>query len=483
MWVVDMEKKISDAQRSSKASKWAKHSIFLVPPRFKPMMVDGRRDSTVFKPQTVALGPFHHDDEELKPMEEHKLRAVGYLLGRAGKTLDALVAAVEELREELEDAYMDLGGEWRGENNRGKFLGMMIADGCFLLEVMRAADANPRRSSILNVKYEHGDPVFSWHSIQHIKPFVERDMLMVENQLPLTLLQRIVAVEGETSPHPTWINSMVLKFLLGKEAPHVTGGGLGYHPLDIYRKSQLKAFHQTPLVAAASGVVESPSPVAAAPRTQRGPITAEADKNTIHPRRTHLTGLFTNPPKERVTMPRSALKLSERGIRFVGGKTGFLDDIRFLGGSKGGTLEMPRVVLDDDTAYRFHNMMGLEAMHAGTTGNDVTAYAMLVKDLIDSADDVRLLARKGILENHLADNDDGVIRIFNGLTRDVTKYGNRVWDDLETHHVSNPARVLFYEWLAKYSWDIAVASAPFLLMAEMVQTVCAVLSYYPNKGK
>ena len=76
---------------------------------------------------------------------------------------------------------------------------------------------------------------------------------------------------------------------------------------------------------------------------------------------------------------------------------------------------MPRVQLDDSTACRIHNMMAFEAMHVGT-GNDVAAYVLFVKDLINSADDVQLLERKGILEQDLADDDDAVVRLFNSLT-------------------------------------------------------------------
>uniref|UniRef100_A0A8R7PLM8 Uncharacterized protein n=1 Tax=Triticum urartu TaxID=4572 RepID=A0A8R7PLM8_TRIUA len=120
-WVVDMEKKLEDVEPPVKAEKWPKHIIFRVPLRFKSKMVDGRANS-LYKPQTVSLGPFHHDDEELKPMEEQKLRAVRHLLGRVSckTTFAKLVAAVEEVADELQDAYMELGDEWRGEENRGK---------------------------------------------------------------------------------------------------------------------------------------------------------------------------------------------------------------------------------------------------------------------------------------------------------------------------------------------------------------------------
>ncbi|CAL4980890.1 unnamed protein product [Urochloa decumbens] len=165
---------------ASPAVEWRSHSIFRVPPHFK--MVHG----SAFKPQAVTLGPFHHDRDGNAIMEGHKRRAVRHLLRRAGKTL----------ADELEDAYAGLDSEWLGQN-RGRFLEVMIADGCFLLEVMRnyAIEMNKKDSN----DYMPSDPVFSPHAVVHIAAFLQRDMLMIESQLPLRLLQRIVAVEGRPS--------------------------------------------------------------------------------------------------------------------------------------------------------------------------------------------------------------------------------------------------------------------------------------------
>jgi len=142
MWVVDMEKKLDGAEPPAATQKWRKRCVFRVPPHLRTCI-------NLFRPQTVALGPFHHKDAALCPMEEHKRRAVRHLLRRAGKTLGELAAAVEGVAVELEDAYAGLGGEWRGEN-RGRFLEMMVADGCFLLEVIREREKgypSPKLSS------------------------------------------------------------------------------------------------------------------------------------------------------------------------------------------------------------------------------------------------------------------------------------------------------------------------------------------------
>ncbi|CAM0146023.1 unnamed protein product [Urochloa decumbens] len=203
---------------ASPAVEWRSHSIFRVPPHFK--MVHG----SAFKPQAVTLGPFHHDRDGNAIMEGHKRRAVRHLLRRAGKTL----------ADELEDAYAGLDSEWLGQN-RGRFLEVMIADGCFLLEVMRnyAIEMNKKDSN----DYMPSDPVFSPHAVVHIAAFLQRDMLMIESQLPLRLLQRIVAVEGRPSEEAS-INKEVLRFL-GINHEGAADGQLGLHPVDIYGRGLL----------------------------------------------------------------------------------------------------------------------------------------------------------------------------------------------------------------------------------------------------
>lgn len=176
------------------------------------------------------------------------------------------------------------------------------------------------------------------------------------------------------------INSMVLRFLEGKDAPEGRNQ-LGLHPLDIYRTTLLKA---------------APKPLGNDGGT--GVITPPPDHGIVSSRR---------------IVPRSTWKLSRAGIWFVPNKTGYLDDIEV---NAKGKLKMPKNQLDDSTAYRFRNMMAFEAGH-DNTGKDVTAYVWFTRDLLDSAQDVRLLTRKGILEHDL--DSEAVLRLFRGLSRDT----------------------------------------------------------------
>ncbi|CAL4992498.1 unnamed protein product [Urochloa decumbens] len=143
-WLVDVEKTLEEADASVEVSQWQRHSIYRVPACIKDLK------PRAYRPQVVSLGPLHHGDPELVPMEEHKRRALRHLFRRAKQPLEAFAAAVEpveEVVEQLESAYLDLGDQWRGKEGRERFLEIMIMDGCFLLEVMRAASLDWRSTA------------------------------------------------------------------------------------------------------------------------------------------------------------------------------------------------------------------------------------------------------------------------------------------------------------------------------------------------
>lgn len=125
-----------------------------------------------------------------------------------------------------------------------------------------------------------------------------------------------------------------------------------------------------------------------------------------------------------------------------------LDDVHFDMGTR--VLSMPEVMLDDSTEYRYQNVMAFEALHAGT-GNDVTAFVLFVRDMIDSVADVVLLGRKRILKHDLAGGDAAVVRLFEQLTKDVAKIGKsrlcRIRRKVETYCDEDSWRVfIFKSW-------------------------------------
>ncbi|VAI41769.1 unnamed protein product [Triticum turgidum subsp. durum] len=423
-WVVDVEKKLKEADKTAEVSRWEPHCIYRVPPCMTNIK------SMAYQPQVVSLGPFHHGDRDLRHMEEHKHRALRQLLRRADRPLDDFVAVVDEVTEELEGAYMDLHSEWRSLG-REQFLAMMIFDGCFLLELMRCTAADGK----LVGEYANNDPIFSPHGILNMVPYIRRDMLMLENQLPLLLLQKLVEVESGKPPNNDFINRMVLKFLAQSSSPFPPGIGLGLHPLDVFRRSMLTGkCHQ----------IWSPQDI-------------EEDNAII----------------------RSALKLYQAGIQFKPSKTLSLHDIQF----RSGTLSMPTVSVDDSTEYMFLNVMAFERLHVGA-GNDVTDYVFFMNSIIDSAKDVELLRSKGIIHNAIG-CDQAVAKLFNTISRDVMLDPNSELDAVQRQvngYLRKPWNIRRASLIHTYfrsPWAfLSLAAAILLLGMTVMQTIYTVLQFY-----
>ncbi|XBI35925.1 hypothetical protein VPH35_121537 [Triticum aestivum] len=227
-WVVDMEKMLADDDpysRRMEEKRWEAQSIYRVPQWLKGT------NTKAYRPRLVSLGPFHHGDSNLRAMEEHKGRALVHLIKRSQKPLQDFISAIGDVAEELEAAYgKDLHMKWR--NNRRSFVDLMLTDGCFLLEIISAPFQD----------YKLHDPVFSRSGREQIDPILRSDMLLIENQLPLLVLKKILGVvRPNNSPGVAMdidINLMVLSFLgRADEGRDISSVFLRLHPLELYHGS------------------------------------------------------------------------------------------------------------------------------------------------------------------------------------------------------------------------------------------------------
>uniref|UniRef100_A0A0D9XZB5 Uncharacterized protein n=1 Tax=Leersia perrieri TaxID=77586 RepID=A0A0D9XZB5_9ORYZ len=438
-WVVDLEKAAAaagDSPSSEAARYWHRHSIYRVPSCIKDL---NRR---AYHPQVVSLGPFHHSHPNLLPMETHKRRSLLHFLRRhrrrhKSSPLAEFAAAVAAVADELEGAYQGLAEEWpeeEVEERRERFLEMMVTDGCFLLEVMRTATGWEVND------YADDDPVFSSHGLLYTVPYIRRDMIMIENQLPLLVLEKLVAVETGIQENEDFINKLVLRFLSPEAWPMATGVGLALHPLDILRRSLLFG----------------PAPTPRVPPE-------------------------TSPPPDDII--RSAEELYEAGIRFRRSPTSSLHDIRF--DARRGVLHLPAIAVDDTTEYMLLNLMAFERLHTHAGGgNDVTAYVFFMDNMVDSARDVALLAARRIVVNTVG-SDKAVARMFNGLSRDVVLEPVSALDDVH-REVNAYCRRRWHRWRAnlvhtyfRSPWSfLSLAAAVFLLVMTVMQTVYTVLPFY-----
>jgi hypothetical protein len=144
---------------------WDKRSIYKIPASVTAL------NRIAYMPQTVSFGPYHHGEDHLKPMEEHKQRALRYYLNRSGRRLQEVVESLNEEIQVLKDSYDMLGESWK--DDKKKFLRLMILDGCFMLEIIRLATHSLDG-------YAANDPIFSSHGRLYIAPSIRRDMFLLE---------------------------------------------------------------------------------------------------------------------------------------------------------------------------------------------------------------------------------------------------------------------------------------------------------------
>lgn len=158
---------------------------------------------------------------------------------------------------------------------------------------------------------------------------------------------------------------------------------------------------------------------AAEPRGGAGAPGVPADKNT-------------SPLLEEIAVP-SVAELAYTGVRFcptVGG----LSMVDFCAATA--TLRLPVIGVDANTEVVLRNLVAYEAA-AGLGPLALARYVELMNGIVDTEEDARALRECGVVLNHLR-SDREVAELWNGMTRSVrlTRVPalDRVIDDLNRHY-------------------------------------------------
>ncbi|KAF5203052.1 hypothetical protein FRX31_007365 [Thalictrum thalictroides] len=306
-------------ETSKLAKDWKKRSIYKVYACSKDL------NQKAYIPQAVAFGPYHYNDKQLQmQMDVHKHRALHHFLMNSRKPLKTYVTAMQSVVPEL-----------------------------------------------------MANPIFSYHGKVYVMPYVRRDMLMLENQLPMLLLVKLVTIEDmiQDEDPVRYLEKMILHFVsLNYRIPLADVQVDSLHVLDLYRKSLL------------------------------GHGRSKSTPKLLQPSIKH---------KDEVGIVLSALKLHESGVEFSPTDESLLD-ISFHSGK----LKLPTIIVDDATESALLNLMAFERVHAGA-GNEVTSFVSFMDSLIDSAKDVSLLHSSGIIHNSIG-SEKAVANLFNGLSKGMT---------------------------------------------------------------
>ncbi|CAK9160563.1 unnamed protein product [Ilex paraguariensis] len=429
-WVVEVDDKLEMMGNASSSSSPKKHSIYRVPPFI------ARQNKKVYSPQTVSFGPYHHGKVDLKPMEYHKERSLLHFLQRTKVPLKIIFDSFAQVEKELKDSYDSLDSKWQTDNEG--FLKLMIVDGCFMLEIFRAVTKTP-------ADYDADDPIFGNHGKVYMMPFIKRDMLVLENQLPMLVLDKLLDISGKKEDEES-VNNLILNFCCSKTpVKYSPKWGQCLHVLDIFRKCRLGKD----------------------PGTGSG---SDRKYGSTKPRKVNAT-LIT----------RSATELLEAGVRFENKESDSLNGISF----KKGVLTLPSFVIDDTTESTFLNMIAFERCHVGA-GNEVTSFIWFMDNLIDTAADVSLLQSKNIVHNFIG-SDKGAANLFNTISKELTIDQESGLGSVHSQ-VKEYCEQKWHRWRANLChtyftnpWTlISVIAAGVLFGLTGTQTAFSALQYYQS---
>lgn len=241
-WLITIKEKLNQAQNDDVAGQWAKLCIYRIPQCLR------ENDDKAYIPQTVSLGPYHHGKKRLRSMDRHKWRALHYVLKRTNQKIELYLEAVKDLEEKARNCY-----EGPICLNSNEFVEMMVLDSCFVLELFCGAAGGFTR-----LGYSRNDPIFAMRGTMHS---IQRDMIMLENQIPLFILDRLYGIQSGNPDQNGVVSRLALSFFdplmptespltksdrsklevfLGNERsfdPLMEQGGL--HCLEVFRRSLL----------------------------------------------------------------------------------------------------------------------------------------------------------------------------------------------------------------------------------------------------
>ncbi|OAY65464.1 UPF0481 protein [Ananas comosus] len=479
--------KLSVLSKESMASD--KCTIFRTPGLIR------QRNKHLYEPQTVAIGPYGRRDDKpsLRAMEWLKWRYLQEFLSRNNSTLEDCIAEIQKLVPEARGCYF----EWVNLKPV-EFAEMLLLDGCFILEFL--------------IKWKLGAGDCSFFTSKWSLSLVHDDLLLLENQIPLRVLDKLFECVESTldSSIPSSLMELLVEYLTfmssespeeetkssknGKQAncgtcwlaslfwlasrfwsPEEESTKKAEEETEELQNWEAKNFHHL-LHLYYKCYVTAPQITSPKPRTDPKDGDKKIFPRTI-PSATELldAGVTIKKKKKKKKKKKNENETHEKRL------SAFLD-VAF----EDGVLEIPFLSVDPSTLPRFSNLLAFEqCLRCEPDEAYMTSYAIFMNCLIDKREDVAVLHQRGILENNLA-SDEELAVFFNQLSdyayfdyekhylaevfRDVRKYCDSRWPKwrakLVRDYFSNPWAI------------ISLIAAAVLLILTILQTVYTICSYY-----
>ncbi|KAM3339001.1 putative protein isoform X1 [Capsicum galapagoense] len=364
----------------------------------------GLRESNpgAYTPKMVSIGPYHRKNPMLRPMEKYKVLYLQRFLKRQeGLDLESCINELEELKEEALKCYDDIEDLKKDTSHTDQFLQMLLLDGCFVVEFIRELHKvyPPEEEKIIDT------------SVGYIFDQLTRDLMLLENQLPFFVLNKLHHMTKKDDELPF---AIMAKCCFAINLPKTTPAAL----LEIHNNANAgKIKHLLHLIHMSWQGNPNTDPTYSWRILCCNPLQIIRSKEKKNDKGNKIN---------KVIIP-NATELSEAGLSFksFGNIYRSLDKDDDIGDTslfdikyENGLLKIPCLRLFDSTESNLRNLIAFE-QQSDVHHRYFSDYATFMDQLIESDKDVNLLRQKGIIINGLGE-DKEVTRFFNKIGKGVS---------------------------------------------------------------
>ncbi|RWR91107.1 UPF0481 protein [Cinnamomum micranthum f. kanehirae] len=312
----------------------------IIIPRVPERLRLGENDP--YDPQIISFGPYHHGKPRLQDMEKYKWRYLEAILYRNTENpLERYITMMKDQETKIRSwypHYFDISSE--------KFVEMMLLDSCFVVEYLLRC---------------HQDFPDELSTILCMHNLIRYDILLLENQIPFFILNKIFELLSVTTSPPMDAHSSPLTDLAISYLNHATEQKVKLPPPEPVHHL-LHLYHSFCL------------------------YTPKAEGESVT--------LDISAPVPYKGIP-SATVLREAGIKFMRKEVaGSSLDVTFSNGK----MEIPLLPVNAHTKPRLRNLVIFEQFYPNfRSDKSFSAYVEFINCLVTTPEDVALLYKEGII--------------------------------------------------------------------------------------
>ncbi|OMO97354.1 hypothetical protein COLO4_14662 [Corchorus olitorius] len=480
--------------KNTKQAKEVLVSVFEIPKALRSV------NPEAYTPQLLAFGPYHHFKPKLYQMQRFKVaastKAQSEWLGDEDETFDQLVAKIKQIQLSIRTCY-----QTHLDIQKDTLALLMAIDGLAFLKLVH--------SSLSYYKNPRKNP-FDFYGQSPDLDMILRDILMLENQIPMVLLIAIAEKCHEPYNNLQYFIEFIEAISPLQSATKVSASEIGNykHLLDLFYRL-ICPKEDGP---GSSDQVEIPMPCDEKVENSSNSSDQAPDCSVFK----KFLASLSNFQFRFAALPEKLLKLVLASLELLGiSAQDFFDkdrawiptasqlvttgvtfsicegikDIKFH--KKSLVLELPVITLNAKrdpgkilsskrtTEVILRNLIAFESLSKDRSQSlPFTRYTQLMNGLIDNAKDATVLKNAHIIEGDLASVE--IANLFNGLSETIEPKDRDINIDKAIKKIDryydNTLRVKTNKLLKKYiysSWRFLTVLVSFLLLAMMfLETFC-----------